>query len=114
MTTPHPQQGGRLYGLDILRAAAILTVVYAHGYPYLMAYVPRRAYRLFALDGVTMFFVLSGYLIGGILLRTLAGAEFGAREAGSTRPARRELTYVAVPRAHIRYTIGLNVGKERL
>ena len=59
----------RVFGLDLMRAVAILLVVYSHADDLL--------YRFFAVDtgvsnvdGVDMFFVLSGYLIGGILLRT--------------------------------------------
>jgi peptidoglycan/LPS O-acetylase OafA/YrhL len=61
----------RVYGLDILRALAILWVVYGHAHDYLKAYVPEKEYMLFNLDGVTIFFVLSGYLIGTILLKTI-------------------------------------------
>jgi len=59
----------RIFGLDLMRAVAILLVVYSHADDLL--------YRYFAVDtsvsdvdGVDLFFVLSGYLIGGILLRT--------------------------------------------
>jgi len=64
-TSPHT----RIFGLDLLRAVAILLVVYSHADDLL--------YRFFSVDtgvsdvdGVDLFFVLSGYLIGGILLRT--------------------------------------------
>jgi peptidoglycan/LPS O-acetylase OafA/YrhL len=53
----------RVYGLDILRAVAILLVLYQHSFPYFHA----EYYSLG--DGVNLFFVLSGYLIGGILLK---------------------------------------------
>jgi peptidoglycan/LPS O-acetylase OafA/YrhL len=56
----------RIYGLDIMRAVAILLIVYAH----LMQYFGFGSYdMLYFGDGVSMFFVLSGYLIGRILLR---------------------------------------------
>lgn len=61
--------GSRIFGLDLIRAVAIVLVVYSHADDLL--------YRFFAVDtgvsdvdGVDLFFVLSGYLIGGILLRT--------------------------------------------
>lgn len=59
----------RIYGLDILRALAILTVIYDHGSFLLGTRVNIRYYTSICLgDGVTMFFVLSGFLIGNILL----------------------------------------------
>jgi peptidoglycan/LPS O-acetylase OafA/YrhL len=83
MTIPHTDPGGRVYGLDIMRAVAILSVVQMHGYVYLSANVPRQPYFLPATDGVTLFFVLSGYLIGGIILKLLAQPAFGVHEAGA-------------------------------
>jgi peptidoglycan/LPS O-acetylase OafA/YrhL len=68
--TPH-HSVDRIYGLDILRAAAIIFVVLLHGC-YLMPGNVATAVELFLLDGVSIFFVLSGFLIGGILLRALA------------------------------------------
>jgi peptidoglycan/LPS O-acetylase OafA/YrhL len=63
----------RVFGLDLMRATAIVLVVFWHS---------ADAFRDFALpswmppyvDGVDLFFVLSGFLIGGILLKQ------GARE----------------------------------
>ncbi len=64
----------RIYGLDILRAAAILFVVLEHGRFLLPVNdFPNKyffGFKLF-LDGVSIFFVLSGYLIGGILIKVL-------------------------------------------
>lgn len=60
---------GRLFGLDVLRAVAILSVLWLHAWDrdpltfHLGFLVP---------DGVSVFFVLSGYLVGGILLRDVA------------------------------------------
>ncbi len=61
-----PAEKNRVFGLDILRATAILLVLAAHTWP-------TKAYQqwayAFAVLGVELFFVLSGFLIGGILMR---------------------------------------------
>jgi peptidoglycan/LPS O-acetylase OafA/YrhL len=69
----------RVFGLDVLRAFAVLCVVYAHGYFLLGGTVNSTIYKLFIFDGVTFFFVLSGFLIGRILLRTLAKDDFNGK-----------------------------------
>lgn len=63
----------RVYGLDILRCLAILLVVFAHG-GHGESMLPKpvnAAFNYFSLDGVSIFFVLSGFLIGGILIKIL-------------------------------------------
>lgn len=57
----------RIFGLDLMRAIAILLVVYWHSLDLIAELAPWFRAPLF-LDGVDLFFVLSGYLIGGILL----------------------------------------------
>jgi peptidoglycan/LPS O-acetylase OafA/YrhL len=61
-----PAEKNRVFGLDILRATAIVLVLAAHTWP-------TKAYQqwphAFAVLGVELFFVLSGFLIGGILIR---------------------------------------------
>ncbi len=66
----------RIYGLDLLRAIAILSVIYSHSFFLVVDHINERAYTFFSLDGVTLFFVLSGFLIGGILLKTISGTSF--------------------------------------
>jgi peptidoglycan/LPS O-acetylase OafA/YrhL len=61
----------RVFGLDLLRAAAILSVICAHGfvvlYPHFGAVLGVFGHGGFY--GVELFFVLSGFLIGQILIR---------------------------------------------
>jgi len=67
--------GGRVFGLDLLRAAAILMVICAHGFVVLYAHFGETlgAFGHGGFYGVELFFVLSGFLIGQILIR--AGAD---------------------------------------
>jgi peptidoglycan/LPS O-acetylase OafA/YrhL len=58
-----------VYGLDLMRAAAIAMVVFQHGalFFYLCYGIPAIWTKMGTI-GVTLFFALSGFLIGGILL----------------------------------------------
>jgi len=59
----------RIFGLDLIRAFAIILVVFSHG-KFLLDDSPLEGFPYFKMiDGVDMFFVLSGFLIGGIILR---------------------------------------------
>jgi len=71
----------RVYGLDILRAYAILIVVAVHSQDLLLEKnILRQVITFFSTDGVSLFFVLSGFLIGGILIRTIYETEFTSKE----------------------------------
>jgi peptidoglycan/LPS O-acetylase OafA/YrhL len=70
----------RIIGLDILRAISILMVVFAHsfhiltpltklGYFSAITQEPDNKLMNLGILGVELFFVLSGFLIGGILMR---------------------------------------------
>ena len=63
----------RIAGLDLLRALAILMVLAAH-YPKAGSGLVTRALNL-GWTGVDLFFVLSGYLIGGQLFKAQAEGE---------------------------------------
>ena len=58
----------RVFGLDLLRMFAILFVVFGHS-AILVPEAYKDIIRKITLDGVAMFFVLSGFLIGGILIK---------------------------------------------
>ncbi len=68
----------RVYGLDILRALAILFVVSVHG-KKMMPEPISKLVGVFIFDGVSIFFVLSGFLIGGILIKLLEQKEINTK-----------------------------------
>ena len=61
----------RVYGLDLYRAIAILMVVLGHGRFMLKGTYFEGFPWIRLIDGVELFFVLSGFLIGSILLKLL-------------------------------------------
>lgn len=65
----------RIYGLDILRAVAILCVLVSHGLEFLPLPTRKILYDITG-HGVTIFFVLSGFLIGRILIQTFNDDKF--------------------------------------
>ncbi|MEO8235141.1 MAG: acyltransferase [Flavobacterium sp.] len=71
MNALEKQNSTRMFGLDVIRAIAILLVLFSHVY-YLIDSTNPLVISLSGLSGfagVELFFVLSGYLIGSILLR---------------------------------------------
>lgn len=73
----------RIFGLDILRALAIVLVVMGHG-KFILSDTIVAGFPFFRMiDGVDIFFVLSGFLIGGILLKLLnVRDQFGIKDLG--------------------------------
>ena len=64
-----PNYSKRVYGLDVLRAIAIILVVNSHGKIFLKDLLGDKISWIALMDGVELFFVLSGFLIGGILIK---------------------------------------------
>jgi peptidoglycan/LPS O-acetylase OafA/YrhL len=66
----------RIFGLDVMRMVAIMLVILLNGDPLV-----RRNFtwfpRFWHIDGVDIFFVLSGFLIGTILIKTFEKEGFG-------------------------------------
>jgi peptidoglycan/LPS O-acetylase OafA/YrhL len=59
----------RLFGLDLLRALAVLMVLLGHGSWLLApAILADRTFYLLAVWGVDLFFALSGFLVGGLII----------------------------------------------
>ena len=65
----------RIYGLDLTRAIAILLVLISHT-SYIFKESSNPILDLFGFQGVEIFFVLSGFLIGKILLKIINSASF--------------------------------------
>ena len=68
----------RIFGLDLMRAVAILMVLSSH---LLWIYPPNngiisQVFQLFGYLGVEIFFVLSGFLIGRIVYRLYLQDDF--------------------------------------
>ena len=69
----------RIYGLDILRVVAIISVMIGHGAELLPPKLKRDIFLIIP-DGVSIFFVLSGFLIGGILIKMVEKDNFNLKD----------------------------------
>lgn len=67
----------RNFGLDVMRATAILLVLGAHAFHIVAPLVPKSVSFISLPDGVDVFFVLSGFLVGGIWIDMLERNESG-------------------------------------
>ncbi|MDB4752293.1 acyltransferase [Winogradskyella sp.] len=75
----------RIFGLDIMRAAAILMVVFSHTLWILLPRTKNLVTEVLSLSGllgVEIFFVLSGFLIGRIIYNTFVNGDFTIKKVG--------------------------------
>ncbi|NTW32089.1 MAG: acyltransferase [Bacteroidetes bacterium] len=76
-----PDYKNRVFGLDLMRALAIIFVVMGHG--SMLEKANTKFPWIHLINGVELFFVLSGFLIGGILLKIFQNKEsFGIKTIG--------------------------------
>jgi peptidoglycan/LPS O-acetylase OafA/YrhL len=73
---------GRTYGLDIMRAVGILMVVEEHSYHIIAGYFPKDFVLIPFLDKISFFFVLSGFLVGNIIMNLYNRQVFGLPDLG--------------------------------
>lgn len=72
----------RIFGYDVIRFIAIFYVFWGHG----SILIPNELKEVYSwgiflpLEGVSIFFVLSGFLIGNILIRTIEKTNFNFKE----------------------------------
>ena len=59
---------GRTFGLDVMRAVGILMVMEEHSFHIIADFVPRGFTLIPYMDKICFFFVLSGFLIGNIIM----------------------------------------------
>ena len=71
---------GRTFGLDIMRAVGILVVMEEHSFHLIADYVPRDHVLFPYMDKISFFFVLSGFLIGNIIMKLYNRDNFGSRD----------------------------------
>ena len=78
---PNPSISSRIFGLDLFRSIAIILVVLTHGAAILEVAGLEKFPFIKMIDGVDLFFVLSGYLIGGILIKqATASQQFNSKD----------------------------------
>jgi peptidoglycan/LPS O-acetylase OafA/YrhL len=67
---------GRVFGLDIFRAVAVLFVLVGHTLEHSQVIPQLKGFGRLGIFGVELFFVLSGFLIGSIIMRLMDKNKF--------------------------------------
>jgi peptidoglycan/LPS O-acetylase OafA/YrhL len=75
-TTDNLTHANRVYGLDVFRAYAILFVLIGHSFQHSKIVPEVAVFGKLAILGVELFFVLSGFLIGSIIMRLIEEKRF--------------------------------------
>lgn len=73
----------RIFGLDVVRTIAILLVLFSHSTLLIFPEdnnISLTAIRFFGTIGVDLFFVLSGYLIGGLILKQIKSGKIAFKD----------------------------------
>jgi peptidoglycan/LPS O-acetylase OafA/YrhL len=75
-TNTDPSNPSRVYGLDVFRAVAVLFVLMGHSFQHSKISPQIEIYGKLGILGVELFFVLSGFLIGSIIMRLIDEKRF--------------------------------------
>lgn len=75
-TNDNITHSSRVYGLDVFRAFAILFVLMGHSFQHSKILPEVAVFGKLAILGVELFFVLSGFLIGSIIMRLIEKKRF--------------------------------------
>jgi peptidoglycan/LPS O-acetylase OafA/YrhL len=72
----NPHESNRIYGLDVFRALAVLFVLIGHSFEHSNVISQLKTYGHLGILGVELFFVLSGFLIGSIIMKKISENQF--------------------------------------
>lgn len=79
------RKSARIFGLDLMRVVAIMMVLFSHMSSVFFEsnHIIKNVFEIIGLHGVEVFFVLSGFLIGNILLKILNNGDFSINDVFS-------------------------------
>jgi peptidoglycan/LPS O-acetylase OafA/YrhL len=76
VSSPNAPHDNRVHGLDIFRSLAILCVLVGHTFEHSKLPTEIQVFGKLGILGVELFFALSGFLIGGIIMRLIDQGKF--------------------------------------